>query len=252
MIASLPMYAAPRVAAANAYLWGLIRDRLRAAGHAAPDRLTLTGDIWQHWQSADLVLSQTCSLPYRARLQGQVTLVGTPDYGLPGCAPGYYFSVIVARSDNPLTSLRDFAGRRFAFNDALSQSGWAALANETPEVLTGSLLETGSHRASAYAVRDAYADFAAIDAVTWRHLTAASEAVGLKVIHQTAPTPGLPFITAAGADATALCDAITASLRALPRNLAEKLQITGLAQIATRVYRDQAMPPAPGDLGQLQ
>ena len=95
MIAALPMYDRPETAAATDRYWGLIRDGLRAREIEAPDDLTRTDDLWTLWQSPDLVLAQTCGLPFRARLHGQVQLVGTPDFGLPGCAPGYYNSVII-------------------------------------------------------------------------------------------------------------------------------------------------------------
>ena len=104
MIASLPMYDRPDLAHQTAALWELIRDALRAEGVAAPDTLTpAPADLFQHWQVPDLVLSQTCGFPYRTRLHGHVTLIGTPDYGLEGCPPGHYRSVIVARGDDVRT-----------------------------------------------------------------------------------------------------------------------------------------------------
>lgn len=245
MIASLPMYAAPRAAAANTALWQRIRDNLRARGLEAPDQLTHGGDLWSHWRAPDLVLSQTCGLPFRAQLADQVTLIGTPDYGVRGCAPGHYFSVVVARSDDTRDSLADFRFATFAFNDPLSQSGWAALAMDAPQVLSGPMVQTGSHRASVYAVREGRADFAAVDAVTLRHLRAASEATGLKTVHQTPPTPGLPFITRAGQDAGPYFDAIAAAIDALPRLDAEVLGIIGLAAIPAADYLAIPVPPAP-------
>ena len=102
MIASLPMYDRPETAAANDRLWAGIRDRLRAEGLPAPEALIHgASDLWPQWTSPDLVLSQTCGYPYRSRLHGQVLLVGTPDYGVDGCAPGHYRSVFVARADDP-------------------------------------------------------------------------------------------------------------------------------------------------------
>ena len=84
------MYDYPKAQAANDRLWALIRDSMRAAGMAAPDALTRSADAyWQGWTSPDLILSQTCGFPYRARLHGQVTLIGTPDYAVAGCPPGY-------------------------------------------------------------------------------------------------------------------------------------------------------------------
>jgi hypothetical protein len=190
MIASLPMYAFPRTEAAEARLWTGIRDRLRDAGIDAPDTLTRDpGDLCAHWTDPGLILSQTCGRPYKAHLHGQVRLVGTPDYRLKGCPPGYYQSLVIARADDPRGDFHAFRTARFAFNDEGSQSGWAALAAEAPEVLHGPRVPTGSHRASTRAVREGRADFAAIDAVTFRHLSAASETKGLRIIHATTPAP---------------------------------------------------------------
>jgi ABC-type phosphate/phosphonate transport system substrate-binding protein len=55
-----------------------------------------------------------------------VTYVGTPDYGVEGCPPGHYRSVFVVRADDRAPKPADFDGARFAYNEALSQSGWAA------------------------------------------------------------------------------------------------------------------------------
>ena len=93
MIASLAMYDRAEAQPANDRLWGLIRDGLRRSGGAAPDRLTRgDGAYWPAWEAPDLVLSQTCGYPFRARLIGTVTLIGTPDYGVTGCPPGHYCS----------------------------------------------------------------------------------------------------------------------------------------------------------------
>ena len=154
MIASLPMYDPPPLQAANDAFWGLIRDRLRAAGMQAPAALTRTGDMWGHWTDPALVLSQTCGFPYRARLHGQVTLVGAPDFGVEGCPPGYYCSVFVVRRDDPRRRLAAFDGAVLAYNDPLSQSGWAAPQNEARlrglRFVTGP--RTGGHALSARAV----------------------------------------------------------------------------------------------------
>ena len=89
MIAALGMYDRPETAAANDALWALIRDGLRARGMDAPEVLTRgAGAYWPAWESPDMLLSQTCGLPFRARLHEKVTLIGTPDYGVEGCALG--------------------------------------------------------------------------------------------------------------------------------------------------------------------
>ena len=67
-------------------------------------------DLWSQWTSPDLVFSQTCGFPYRARLHGSVTLIGTPDFGVEDCPPGYYRSVLVARADDPRDTVAEFDG----------------------------------------------------------------------------------------------------------------------------------------------
>ena len=62
MIASLPMYDRPETAAANDRLWQGVRTRLGEG----PEHLVRAGDPWEHWQSPDLLLSQTCGLPFRS------------------------------------------------------------------------------------------------------------------------------------------------------------------------------------------
>ncbi len=250
MIASLPMYATPRTAGADARLWSSIATHLRHAGHGAPATLSLaSGDLLGHWTDPALVLSQTCGRPYKDHLHGRVQLVGTPDYGVPGCPPGHYRSLVIARADDPRSDISEFAGAVFAFNDPGSQSGWAALAAERPEILTGPGLRTGSHRASTRAVREGRADFAAIDAVTLRHLTAASEATGVKIIHGTEPRPGLPFITALSQDAAAIAQAVTEAIAALDKTDQATLGLRALVAIPAEEYLalpDPAVrPPAP-------
>jgi ABC-type phosphate/phosphonate transport system substrate-binding protein len=158
MIAHLGMYDRPETAAANKRFWDLIRGHL---GHG-PVHLNQDIDVWQVWHAPELLFSQTCGMPFRTRLRGKVQLIGTPDYGLSGCPPGHYNSVFVARVQDQ-TPLEQFSGRRFAYNEALSQSGWAAPATHMADygIAPGGLLATGGHMLSARAVAETRADFAA-------------------------------------------------------------------------------------------
>jgi len=242
VIAALPMYDRPEIAAATDRLWAAIAARLRARGIAAPERLTRGGDPWALWQSPDLLLAQTCGLPFRARLAGRVRLVGTPDYGLPGCPPGHYRSVIVARGpDLP-------ARPRLAYNEALSQSGWAAALDWAAGagLRLGARVPTGAHAASLAAVARGAADLAALDAVTWRLLVRHDPAAaGVQVLARTRPTPGLPLITAAERDLAPLRAAVASAIAALSPPDRRATGLVGLVRIDADAYLALPIPPDP-------
>jgi ABC-type phosphate/phosphonate transport system substrate-binding protein len=244
MIAYLGMYDRPETAAANDQLWTAIRKNL-ADG---PDRLTRDMDPWQIWKSPELLLAQTCGCPFRTRLYGEVELVGTPDYGNPDCPPGYYRSVFIARRSSPLPQIAHLDRRRFAFNDALSQSGWAAplIHLQDRDVLPGELIETGSHRASAQAVAEGRADFAALDMLSWDMIQSYDDfAQKLCVVDLTEPTPGLPLITSLNQDPAALFLAVKSAIGSLDDSTRATLRLKGFLHIPTSDYLAVPTPPGP-------
>ena len=253
MIAALGMYDRAEVQASNDRLWALIRDGLRAQGMAAPGALTRGALAYgDGWTAQGLVLSQTCGFPYRARLHGHVALIGTPDYGVEGCAPGFYRSVLVARADDPRRTVTAFDGAALAFNEDLSQSGWAA-----PQTLARSMgitlrphLRSGGHVASARAVAEGRTEIAAIDAVTWGMIRRFdSFAARLQVVGQTDPTPGLPYIAALGSDTDTLFSVIAKAIDALPQPDRDSLHLRGLVRIEPADYLAIPTPPTPAELG---
>ena len=257
MIASLGMYDfVPTLQAANDRLWVGIRDGLRGHGIAAPGALT-RGDAayWAAWQSPDLVFSQTCGFPYRAQLWDKVTLIGTPDYALPDCPSGHYVSVYIARSNDPRQSLADFVGSRFAYNEGLSQSGWAAPQNHAAMLglRFGGHLQTGGHRLSALAVAQGLADFAAIDAVTWALMLRHEPGVAAlhQIAHTAPPTPVLPFIAAIGVDKALYFGVVAAAIAALSPHDRSTLMLRGIVDIPASAYLAVPTPPAPGHLSPL-
>ena len=233
------MYDFPEVAGATDALWAEIRDRLRATGVAAPETLDRGRDIWAGWRDPALVLSQTCSLPYRTVLNPHVTLIGTPDHALPNCPPGYYRSVIVARPGARIPD--DWAGLRLAVNDARSQSGWGAIAARAAKVENAVL--TGGHRASVAAVANETADLCAVDAQSWRLMQDHGADAGLVEIERTAPTPGLPLIAAAGADAAVTARAVDEAIDDLAPDHRAALHLRGLVRIPAAAYLALPVPP---------
>jgi len=248
-IAALGMYDRAETMGANDRLWALLRDALRDLGQDAPDALT-RGDLayMQGWLSPDLLFSQTCSLPYRVKLAGQVKIIATPDYDLEGCPAGYYRSLYVARRSDGFTTLEDVAGLDFAYNEALSHSGWAApYADHLARGLAlYPTLRTGEHRASAIAVATGRADYAAIDALTWAMICDHDDfANKLNVIGHTPPSPALPYITAK--DPAPLRIALTQAIAALAPTDRATLHLRGLADIPALAYLSLPIPPAPVD-----
>jgi len=255
MIASLPMYDRPELRAETDRYWALIRQELAARGIDAPEALRRDDEVLlPQWESPSLVLSQTCGFPYRARLHGHVELVGTPDFGNEGCPAGYYRSVLIAKSDDPRGDFDAFDGARLAFNDALSQSGWAAPANHAAArgITLLPAVETGSHRASVRAVAEGRADLAAIDALTWALVSEFDDVSGVKVIGATDPTPALPYITARGRDAGAVFDAVAAAIDRLPAADRARLRLRGIVRIPAADYLAVPVPPAPDRIAQAK
>lgn len=240
MIASLPMYDRPEIHDAVVRYWQLIHEALRDQGQPSPNSLSPQGESREFWLSPELCLSQTCGLPYRIWLHDKVSLVGTADYALEGCPPGFYRSVIVVRADDRRDSLSEFRAGTLAVNSVFSQSGYAALRNHVKDNThwpEQQQLLTGSHQASMQAVANGQSDIAAIDAVTWRLAERYEPCVQkLRVLTHTEATPGLPYITAGGNDTQALYIAIQQAVGALSETVRDQLGLRQLVSIDSASY----------------
>lgn len=244
MTAMLGMYDVPQLAAANDRFWSAIRAELGDG----PEILDRSRDFWDIWRDPEMIFSQTCGMPFRTALHGLVRLVGTPDYGLPGCAPGYYNSVIIARADTSGDCMADFSGQRFGYNDSVSQSGWAAPMTHALQqnAQFDRLVQTGGHLASAKAVEEGTADIAGIDALTWLLIKQYQPlAQHLREVERTEPTPGLPYITAWRRDPGPIRVAVETAIRSLSSEDREQLHLRGLVQIPEAAYLAIPTPPAP-------
>ena len=235
MIASLPMYERAENRAAHDRFWDAIQTSL---GYG-PKSLTRHGHSWDIWRAPDLLLSQTCSLPYRAALHEVLDIVATPVHELP-CEAGFYYSVLVVRAADRRDTVEAFSGAPVAVNGTDSQSGWAALP---PALRSATTVLTGGH-ASAHAVAEARADIAALDAVTWAMLQRWDEiASTLRVLATTPPTPALPFVTAKGNDVAAIRDALGNAVDGLSATDRDALGIAGLTDISAAAYMALPLPP---------
>lgn len=242
-IAALPMYDWPELRAETDRLWAALRDALRAAGVAAPAELARDGGLHETWADPRLVLGQTCGLPLVRELAGRVAVLGAADYGLPGCRPGWYRSAVVVRADDPRPDLAAFRGARLAVNGFDSQSGWGSILHHAAPFARdggffGAVEVSGAHAESVVMVAEGAADLAAIDAVSWGYAQRFRPAAGaLRVLMPTDPTPGLPFIAAAGADAARLGAALAAAVAGLDAGAKATLGIVGYAALTLEDYR---------------
>ncbi len=239
MTASLPMYMRPELSDAHNTYWSLIQSQLKNRGITAPDVLQHPSDFDAFWNDPDLVLSQTCGMPYRNQLHGKVQLAGTPDFGIAGCQPGYYRSAIVVHAEKAGRAITDFKDQVLAFNSEGSQSGYSAAFQHFKKhgFWPQNRLQSNGHQASALAVVTGEADIASIDAVTWRLLDRYEDFTSqLHVLDWTDPTPGLPYITANTNDSNKVFDAVSAAIAELPADAQELLGIKALIKIDAADY----------------
>ena len=238
MIASLPMYWRAQTAPHWQAFWREVQADVDLPDLTAPEDLPV--DLYEHWLDPKLALSMTCGLPFRGKLRGQVTYVGTLDFGLP-LEIGHYNSVVISKT------ARLKKDPRLAFNSTDSQSGWAVTQAAAPfskPPRFAAVLETGSHAASLEAVATEKADVAYIDAVTWRLLKLYDPlARGIHVLGTTEATPGLPFITAKGQDPEPLRKALRQAVKTFslenPYAIGGPLDFTVLNESA---YLDMPLP----------
>lgn len=246
MIANLMMYQRPQLVDAHNRYWQLIRTNLELAGLDGPESLSQDAEEFFVWNNPDLVLSQTCGMPYRTWLCDKVRLVGTPDYGLEGCPPGYYRSALVVRSVDPRETLAEYRDAIFAYNQTFSQSGYAASYwhLEPQGFWFENRLHTEQHLNSARAVAEGRADIASLDAMSWKLMEKYDDfAKDLRVLEWTEPTPGLPLITAKKNDAEVVFRAVKMAIEELTPADRALLCLRGIVGIPKDKYTAISNPP---------
>ena len=240
------MYMRAELIDAHDTYYALNRRHLSARNIDSPTYISEPDDLYAAWQSSDLFISQTCGMPYRLTLHGKVQLIGTPDFKLEGCKPGYYRSAMVVRREDAQQPLTDFQHRVFTYNADDSHSGYATAYELAQKhgFWFEQRVRSGGHRESALAIAEGCADIAAIDAMTWRLLqTYETFTDNLTVIEWTEPAPGLPYITSLAHDAAAMFEAISSAIDELPAEAREILHINSLVKISAERYLAVCNPP---------
>jgi ABC-type phosphate/phosphonate transport system substrate-binding protein len=200
---------------------------IRRRGLVAPEiRTAPDGPLLPHWRHPGLVVSQTCGYPLVTTLRDQVSLLGTCAYVLPNPEePGFYRSLLVARTDDPRAEastapgvdLRAFRASTLAVNNTDSLSGCVSLGVALVDGgvdQVGNVVVTGGHVLSLSALQSGRADLVAIDAITHALVSDVrpSALEGLTVIGRGPRIPCTPFITSTSGDAQLLRHAAVAAI----------------------------------------
>lgn len=241
MIAALPMYDRTEVQSANDALWAMVRERLGFG----PERLERDMPLWDIWTHPDLVLAQTCNLPYRMRLHGKVQIIGHPDYALPYCQKGFYNSVFVTPHAGP-HDLSALLRERVVINQSFSQSGNVSLRDHagTLGVKPNVIAESGGHMQSARMLWEGKADLALIDAHTWRMIRRYDpEAAALHEVTRTTPTPATPYICGPGQDVEVIRSALSGAIKDMPDALRIVLNLQGVVTLPVETTLSLPTPP---------
>ena len=141
-----------------------------------------------------------------------VYVLGRQEFGLePVAAPVVhgqpaYQSVLIVRAEASFQSFADLKGRRFAFTDPLSTSGFVypvSLLRElgtAPEGFFGSVIYTHSHDHSIRAVAEGVVDGAAVDSLVWDQWRARhpERAAALREIGRSPVFASPPFVARPG------------------------------------------------------
>lgn len=196
MLLTLPMYDYPEIMTATE-AWAAAIARY-AGQDLALSRLE---DYASAWQRDDLQFSQTCGYPLTHALRGRLSLIGTPQYGVPGCDGPRYSSTVFARVRRDLP---DYRGSVAAINTPDSMSGMLALKSffipwALGGVFFGRAFLSGGHVRSLQALQAGTADVCAIDAVCLAYVRRYRPQLltGLHQLGETPHVPGLPYVTRA-------------------------------------------------------
>jgi ABC-type phosphate/phosphonate transport system substrate-binding protein len=201
------MYNLPELEDIISMWWAGVARHMRDAGvKNVPDVLSTPVDQLQHWLDPDLLFSQTCGYPLVTVLKDKVNIIAIPLYNAPGCEGSDYSSMIIVREGLKANSLADLAGLDVAINGRDSHSGYNILRAMVADLIKpedsmnkffNRTLITHAHARSITSVKSGEAHCASIDAVTLALIRKyrPDDLQGIRVLCQSPPAPGLPFIT---------------------------------------------------------
>ncbi|WP_394847827.1 PhnD/SsuA/transferrin family substrate-binding protein [Pendulispora brunnea] len=242
-LANLGMYDGGDLTAANDELWTVIAEHLAARGIADVPACLTRGPLEDIWNER-LLFGQTCGYPFISRLAGTLHVVGTPVYDWPGCEGATHRSFIVVATASSFRRLEDLAGSHAVINDPESNSGRNLFGDALASVgarapFFGQVTVSGSHAQSLRDVAEHSADVAAIDNVSYAHILRAHPSLkeATRILHETRPSPALPFVTASQHRASVVFEAVREALRDVrTRGACRVLRLVGIEPLEREAY----------------
>ena len=209
------------------------------------------------FRSPNMVIGHTCGLPLLERWQSTYLPVSVPLFDIPGCNGTRYRSWLVCQANDSRDSLREFRDTRVAINGRDSNSGMNVLRHEIVSLLDGAHVDpseryfkrviiSGSHEASLRAVANGEADLAAIDVVSYFHLTRLEPALSrqTRIFSSTVETTGLPFVVprkpnSGDPDLTAVryTEALNKCYKELPEPMKQVLRLRGFCKVGIEDFQ---------------
>jgi ABC-type phosphate/phosphonate transport system substrate-binding protein len=147
-----------------------------------------------------------------------------------------------------ITDLAQLDGKTIAYNESLSQSGWAAPISFLSKhaIAPKAAVKTGAHINSMRAVLSGTADFCGVDAQTFALICNMTDDFNdLRILAHTEPTPGLPYICALRFDPKEVADAVLRAYETLDGADKSSLRLKGFVHIDTEHYFSVPSPTSP-------
>jgi len=224
------------------------------------DKLSIPSEFLDDipWQERERLLDRgeihvcwICGLPYVRKNNSErttVELVAAPVMRHPryGGKPVYYSDVIV-RANSAFRSFEDLRGRRWAYNEPGSHSGYNVtryhLAKEgLGDYFFGSFVESGSHQNSLRRLLERAIDATAIDSTVLEMVLAKDPSIGerIRTITILGPSPAPPWVvhpSLSGDVRRALLEAfISMDQDARGQRILEDAGMLGFAAVSDRDY----------------
>lgn len=197
------MYDFPEVRLAVDALWQGMARHFRSEGiESVPRALVHDRPLKSLWSDDNLFMSQCCGYDIVHGYKDRLKVLGTPYFDAPGCSNGHYASMVVVPEDSPYRDVVDMFDTIVVINGPESHSGMNALfALVAPYSQNGRFFSqvkiSGTHAGSLVMLKNAEADVAAIDCMTYellcRYRPAAIEATRPLGLTYAAPAP--PYVT---------------------------------------------------------